>query len=154
MEPGHHDPPVPAVRRPGGDHQLPEGNPALLRDQLLAAGVDLGTVAGRLGHAEGSTTLRYYAQFTRPADQRAAAVIPAQLDELRKKERLRELFGQLPDVPDDLAALAAEIGPLAGLTPETALPWLAAFVAEGNPGTRRRAHPRVRSGGGVSAQPA
>jgi hypothetical protein len=34
-------------------------------------------------------------------------VIPAQLDELRKKERLRELFRQLPDVPGDLAALAA-----------------------------------------------
>lgn len=80
-------------------------------------------------------------KFTRPADQRAAAVIPAQLDELRKKERLRELFRQLPDVPDDLATLAAELGPLAGLTPETALPWLAAFVAEDNPGTRRRALP-------------
>ena len=104
--------------------------------QLLAAGVDLNTVAGRLGHAEGSTTLRYYAQFTRPADQRAAAVIPAQLDELRKKERLRELFRQLPDVPDDLAALAAALGPQAGLTAETALPWLAAFAAERISGTR------------------
>jgi integrase len=31
--------------------------------QLLASGVDLNTVAGRLGHAEGSTTLRFYAQF-------------------------------------------------------------------------------------------
>ena len=28
--------------------------------QLLAAGVDLNTVAGRLGHAEGSTTLKFY----------------------------------------------------------------------------------------------
>ena len=37
--------------------------------QLLAAGTDLNTVAGRLGHAEGSTTLKFYAQFTRPADQ-------------------------------------------------------------------------------------
>ncbi len=51
--------------------------------QLLAAGTDLNTVAGRLGHAEGSTTLRFYAQFTRPAGQRAAAVIPSQLDGLR-----------------------------------------------------------------------
>ena len=32
--------------------------------QLLAAGTDLNTVAGRLGHAEGSTTLKFYAQFT------------------------------------------------------------------------------------------
>jgi integrase len=30
--------------------------------QLLAAGTDLNTVAGRLGHAEGSTTLKFYAQ--------------------------------------------------------------------------------------------
>jgi integrase len=67
--------------------------------QLLAAGVDLNTVSGRLGHAEGSTTLKYYAQFLRPADQRAAAVIPAQLDQLRKKEKLRELFRQQPAVP-------------------------------------------------------
>jgi integrase len=34
--------------------------------QLLAAGVDLNTVAGRLGHAEGSTTLRYYSSSARP----------------------------------------------------------------------------------------
>ena len=104
--------------------------------QLLSAGVDLSTVAGRLGHAEGSTTLRYYAQFTRPADQRAAAVIPAQLDQLRKKQRLRQLFGQLPEVPGDLAALAARLGPLAGLDADTSLPWLAAFAAEGASGSR------------------
>jgi integrase len=54
--------------------------------ELLQAGVDLNTVAGRLGHAEGSTTLKFYAQFTTPADQRAAAIIPARLDILRKKE--------------------------------------------------------------------
>ncbi len=30
--------------------------------QLLAAGTDLNTVAGRLGHAEGSTTLKFYAK--------------------------------------------------------------------------------------------
>jgi len=48
-------------------------------EKLLAAGTDLNTVAGRLGHAEGSTTLKFYAQFTRPADQRAAAVIPSRL---------------------------------------------------------------------------
>jgi integrase len=47
--------------------------------QLLAAGTDLKTVAGRLGHAEGSTTLKFYAQFTSPAGQHAAAVIPSQL---------------------------------------------------------------------------
>jgi integrase len=62
--------------------------------QLLAAGTDLNTVAGRLGHAEGSTTLKFYAQFTRPADQQAAAIIPSQLDGLRRRERVRELYRQ------------------------------------------------------------
>ncbi len=99
--------------------------------QLLAAGTDLNTVAGRLGHAEGSTTLKFYAQFTRPADQRAAAVIPSQLDELRKKERLRELYRQHPPPSgaDGLRALAAVIGPLAGLEEHAALPWLTEFTA-------------------------
>jgi integrase len=99
--------------------------------QLLAAGVDLNTVAGRLGHAEGSTTLKFYAQFSRPADQHAATVIPSQLDGLRKKERLRELYRQQPLTPgaDGLAALAAVIGPQAGLDEHTALMWLTEFAS-------------------------
>jgi hypothetical protein len=98
--------------------------------QLLEAGTDLNTVAGRLGHAEGSTTLRFYAQFTRPADQRAAAVIPSQLDGLRKKERLRELYRHHSSVSnaDELAALAAVIGPEAGLDEHSALAWLTEFT--------------------------
>jgi hypothetical protein len=98
--------------------------------QLLAAGTDLNTVAGRLGHAEGSTTLKFYAQFTRPADQRAAAVIPSQLDGLRKKERLRELYIQhVPNYGGNgLAALAAVIGPQAGLEEDTVLAWLTEFA--------------------------
>ncbi len=99
--------------------------------QLLAAGTDLNTVAGRLGHAEGSTTLKFYAQFTRPADQRAAAVIPFQLDGLRKKERLRELYGQQKSASgsDSLAALAVVIGPQAGPEEDVALAWLTEFAA-------------------------
>src|SRR5215831_7383969 len=62
--------------------------------QLLSNGVDLRTVAGRLGHAEGSTTLRFYAQFAQPADQAAANLLSVQLAGLRKKEQLRELFSQ------------------------------------------------------------
>jgi hypothetical protein len=83
--------------------------------QLLTSGTDLNTVAGRLGHAEGSTTLKFYAQFTRPADQRAAAVIPAQLDGLRKRERLRDLYRQAPPTRD-LRHLAATLLPLRGST--------------------------------------
>jgi hypothetical protein len=99
--------------------------------QLLAAGTDLNTVAGRLGHAEGSTTLKFYAQFTRPADQAAAIVIPAQLDGLRKKERLRELYDQHRPTSesDSLAALAVIIGPQAGFEEVVALAWLTEFAA-------------------------
>ncbi len=97
--------------------------------QLLSNGVDLNPVAGRLGHAEGSTTLRFDAQFTRPADPQAAAIIPASLDGLRKKERLRELYRQSPAA--DLADLAASLGPAAGLDHQTALAWLTELAASG-----------------------
>ena len=97
--------------------------------QLLTAGTDLNTVAGRLGHAEGSTTLRFYAQFTRPADQRAAGVIPSQLDGLRKRERLRDLYRKAPP-GNDLGRLASTLGPRAGLDLETALGFLTEFAAQ------------------------
>lgn len=46
---------------------------------LLTAGVDLRTVAGRLGHGDGTTTLRYYAARVDSADQRAAAILSSHL---------------------------------------------------------------------------
>ena len=77
-------------------------------------------------------TLKFYAQFTRPADQAAAVVIPSQLDGLRKKERLRELYYHhrlSASGGDGLTALAAIIGPQAGLEEDTALAWLTEFAA-------------------------
>lgn len=54
--------------------------------QLLAAGVDLRTTAGRLGHSDGgATTLRVYANWTRPADQRAAELLANDLTALRQQ---------------------------------------------------------------------
>jgi integrase len=48
--------------------------------ELLAAGVDLRTVAGRLGHSGGgTTTLRVYAAWVESADHAAAAKISAGL---------------------------------------------------------------------------
>jgi integrase len=48
--------------------------------RLLAAGVDLRTVAGRLGHGGGgATTLRVYAAWVSASDQRAAEVLGASL---------------------------------------------------------------------------
>ena len=52
--------------------------------ELIAAGVDVRTVAGRLGHAGGgSTTLRTYAAFVQEADQRAASALAARRTLLR-----------------------------------------------------------------------
>lgn len=104
--------------------------------QLLEAGTGLNTVAGRLGHAEGSTTLRFYAQFTRPADQRAAAIISSQLDELGKRERLRELYLQAPAT--GLEGLAADLGPATGVDQQTARAWLAEFTAGDRPASEER----------------
>jgi integrase len=112
--------------------------------QLLSNGVDLRTVAGRIGHADGGvTTLRFYAQFIRPADQQAASFLAAQLDGLRKRERLWELFSQLPAThPGGLEQLATDLGSQAGLDEATALAYLTQFSAEqagatpGNPASK------------------
>jgi integrase len=48
--------------------------------ELLAAGVDLRTVAGRLGHGRGgATTLRVYAAWVDQADRRAAETLAGRL---------------------------------------------------------------------------
>jgi integrase len=98
--------------------------------QLLTNGVDLSTVAGRLGHADGSTTLRFYAQFVRPADQHAAALLSDRLSDLRKKEQLRVLFvAEQASGGADLMALAEKLAPLVGLDQELALTYLAEMSA-------------------------
>jgi integrase len=43
--------------------------------RLLAAGIDVRTVSGRLGHSPTSTTLNVYAAFVPDADRQAAEVI-------------------------------------------------------------------------------
>jgi integrase len=43
--------------------------------QLLAAGVPVRTVSGRLGHADAATTLNVYAHFLQASDRQAADVI-------------------------------------------------------------------------------
>jgi integrase len=48
--------------------------------QLLDAGVPVPTVAARLGHADGTTTMKIYAHRTRRADQQAADVVASLLD--------------------------------------------------------------------------
>ena len=48
---------------------------------MLVSGIDIRTTAGRLGHAQASTTLDVYAHFMKAADQLAAAVIGDALDD-------------------------------------------------------------------------
>ena len=47
---------------------------------MLASGVDVRTVSGRLGHAHASTTLDIYAHMIHQADERAATALGALLD--------------------------------------------------------------------------
>jgi len=48
--------------------------------QLLDAGVPLPTVAARLGHASGATTMKIYAHRTAHADSQAAGIVGDVLD--------------------------------------------------------------------------
>jgi len=50
--------------------------------ELLTSGVDLRTVAGRLGHGDATTTLRFYTAWVAEADQRAARSLSARMPEL------------------------------------------------------------------------
>ena len=47
---------------------------------MLTSGIDVRTAAGRLGHANTSTTLDIYSHFTQAADGRAADMLSAALD--------------------------------------------------------------------------
>jgi integrase len=47
--------------------------------ELIAAGVDVRTVAGRLGHGGGATTLRVYAAWLAATDKTAAGLLAARL---------------------------------------------------------------------------
>jgi integrase len=87
--------------------------------QLLAAGVDLRTTAGRLGHSDGgATTLRVYADWTRPADQRAAELLAGGLLALRRKAASGE--AQEPSAGAQLARVAKPISDVLTSAPKTA----------------------------------
>ncbi|MEX0664712.1 MAG: site-specific integrase [Acidimicrobiia bacterium] len=91
-------------RRPGGTHPLRPDNCSetfvevrdalglsgftmkdatrhLAATRLIGAGVDVRTVAGRLGHARASTTLDVYSHFLPERDREAAELLGALLDE-------------------------------------------------------------------------
>jgi integrase len=53
--------------------------------ELLTAGIDLRTVAGRLGHGGGgATTLRVYAAWVAGADRKAAEILGSRMPKRKK----------------------------------------------------------------------
>lgn len=134
VEPRHHRPHRYARRV--GHHELAQGTPPLLRyrapPRRSRPQYRRGTTRSRrrLNHPEVLRAVHY------PAGQRAAVIIPSQLDTLWKKERLRELYRQEPSA--DLDGLAAALAPLAGLDHATALTMLTEFATEINGPALRR----------------
>ena len=63
--------------------------------QLLAAGVPVRTVSGRLGHANAATTLNVYAHFLEASDQQAADVIASLLERPPSSDHSGDQAGQL-----------------------------------------------------------
>ena len=73
--------------------------------ELLAAGVDLRTVAGRLGHSSGVTTLRVYAAWVDQADRRAAEQMAEIMPVVVPKPRPRGPYESIADtLRDDITS--------------------------------------------------
>ena len=73
--------------------------------QLLAAGVPVRTVSGRLGHANAATTLNVYAHFLEASDRQAADVIAGLLDTpspMRSRRSAKEIAWPRPPTDDDV----------------------------------------------------
>ena len=56
--------------------------------RLLAAGVPVNTVAGRLGHANAATTLNVYGHFLEWSDESAAQVLSSRLDDPKPRAKI------------------------------------------------------------------
>jgi integrase len=85
-----------AVRRWTANGVSPQQLRHFTATQLLGANVDVRTVAGRLGHADATTTLRVYAHFIPERDRVAADFMgslvgptPAQRKELERRAALQ-----------------------------------------------------------------
>ena len=65
--------------------------------ELLTAGVDLRTVAGRLGHGDGTTTLRHYAGWVSAADQDAANATGSRMPTLTQRDESDRSIGTTED---------------------------------------------------------
>jgi len=76
--------------------------------ELIAAGVDIRTVAGRLGHGGGgTTTLRVYAAWVSESDQRAATNLGSRMPARPLEPTARERRAEASVYPYE--AIAAEL---------------------------------------------
>ncbi|TDD29993.1 GntR family transcriptional regulator [Kribbella turkmenica] len=92
--------------------------------ELIAAGVDIRTVAGRLGHGGGgTTTLRVYTAFVSEADQRAARALFDRLPNRPEQPTERERILRNPRAPYEAIAGKLSAAIESGLLPPgTSLP--------------------------------
>jgi integrase len=89
--------------------------------ELIAAGVDVRTVAGRLRHSGGGlTTLRVYAAWLAEADQRAAGGLLARMPERPAAVPLVKRALTSPRTPRELIAAALHTQIVAGEFPDGA----------------------------------
>lgn len=99
--------------------------------ELIAAGVDVRTVAGRLGHSGGGvTTLRVYAAWLAEADQRAAGGLLARMPSRPTSESAPRAL-RAPRTPREQIAAALHARIVAGeFAPGSHLPGIKELAAE------------------------
>lgn len=87
--------------------------------ELISAGVDLRTVAGRLGHSGGgATTLRRYAAWVAEADQRAAITLKGRMPTTPPALIPEDKPGE-PTTAEDGTARSSATNPPAGTSSAT-----------------------------------
>lgn len=122
--------------------------------ELILAGVDPATVAGRLGHSNASTTLRFYTAWVSEADQRAAKTLVPRLPKRPQVLNRSDRAKVSPENPYEVIAAglreairAGELRPGEPIPPEKQL--AAAHVVSA--GTAHRAVELLKSWGLVDA---
>ncbi|MEQ7125310.1 tyrosine-type recombinase/integrase [Actinopolymorpha sp. B11F2] len=130
--------------------------------ELIAAGVDVRTVAGRLGHGGGgTTTLRVYSAWVSESDQRASHSLFARLPTRPEPTTRTELAKTQPQAPYEKVAASLRADILDGaLKPGEPLPTLTEIASSAgvSVGTAHRATTLLRDWGlvepGTARRPA
>ena len=123
--------------------------------ELIAAGVDIRTVAGRLGHGGGgTTTLRVYAAWVSESDQRAAGSLGARMP-VRPAEPHHRATDRAPYPYEVVASAIREQIESGDLIEGTFLPGVKAIAAAHGVavGTAHRAVALLRESGHVAVVP-